>query len=52
MKTRIFKLHRMIILSFLILGLLIVEKAAAQLQKLKLAYVSPSGALAWFNDGN
>jgi NitT/TauT family transport system substrate-binding protein len=46
MKTRIFKLHRMIILSFFILGLLIVEKAAAQLQKLKLAYVSPSGALA------
>ena len=46
MKTRIFKLHRMMILSFLILGLLIVEEAAAQLQKLKLAYVSPSGALA------
>jgi NitT/TauT family transport system substrate-binding protein len=34
------------IFGFFILGILVAQEAGAQLQKLKLAYVSPSGALA------
>jgi NitT/TauT family transport system substrate-binding protein len=42
MKTTILRL----IFGFFILGILVAQEAGAQLQKLKLAYVSPSGALA------
>ena len=46
MKTMIFRLTKMLIFSFFILGLVVMQEAGAQLSKLKLAYVSPSGALA------
>lgn len=46
MKTRAFEPHKILILGCLMLGLLAAQRAEAQSQKLKLAYVSPSGALA------
>ena len=45
MRTTIFR-SRMLFVSFFIFGFLDVWDAGAQTQKLRLAYVSPSGALA------
>ena len=45
MRTTIFR-PRMLFVSFLIFGVLVVQEAGAQAQKVILAYVSPSGALA------
>jgi len=45
MRTTIFRL-RILFVSFFVFGVLVVWDAAAQTQKLRLAYVSPSGALA------
>lgn len=46
METRAFEPRKILILGFVILGLLAAQRAQAQSQRLKLAYVSPSGALA------
>ena len=45
MTTTIFR-SRMLFVSFLVFGILVVREARAQAQKVILAYVSPSGALA------
>lgn len=46
MKALVFKPYRIFLLGLFVLGLAVVQEAQAQLQKLKFAYVSPSGALA------
>jgi NitT/TauT family transport system substrate-binding protein len=46
MNTRIYRLDKLLVVGFMILGLVAATQAGAQSQKLKLAYVSPSGALA------
>ncbi|MBI2359246.1 MAG: ABC transporter substrate-binding protein [Deltaproteobacteria bacterium] len=46
MKKKILNVNSMRILGFSILALVAAQDAGAQLQKLKFAYVSPSGALA------